>query len=119
MEFKKFSAGSISYGKSNPQVDKNRLEALNVTNVNFEDSYVENHLNDLTHPNNYYLKRFLENLAVCHTVVVEYKNNKSSFNASSPDELALVQGANYLGCTFKGRDEDDNINILNNKTGEL
>lgn len=119
MEFKKFSAGNLSYGKSNPQVDKERIEALNVTNVNFEDPNVMHHLKDKTHPNNYYLSRMLENLAVCHTVVVEKKNNKSNFNASSPDELALVQGANYLGLTFQGRDEDDNMNILNNTTGEL
>jgi magnesium-transporting ATPase (P-type) len=32
----------------------------------------------------------LENLAVCHTVVVEEKGGKNVYNASSPDELALV-----------------------------
>jgi phospholipid-transporting ATPase len=61
----------------------------------------------------------LENLAVCHTVVVEEKKGKKAFNASSPDELALVQGAKYLGLTFIGRDEDDNIILLNNDTLEI
>jgi hypothetical protein len=36
-----------------------------------------------------------------------------TYNASSPDELALVNGAKYLGLDFKGRDEDDNV-IINN-----
>jgi len=53
----------------------------------------------------------LEILAVCHTVVVETRNGKVLYNASSPDELALVNGAKYLGYDFKERDEDDNVII--------
>ena len=34
------------------------------------------------------------------------------YNASSPDELALVNGARYLGVTYIGRDATKN-NILN------
>lgn len=73
---------------------------MDLSNVCFEDSNVDRHLKDVTHPNSYYLKRMLENLAVCHTVVVEEKRGKNVYNASSPDELALVQGAKFLGLTF-------------------
>lgn len=100
MEFKKFSAGNFSYGKSDPQVDRENLKAMDLSNVCFQDPNVDRHLKDDTHPNNYYLKRMLENLAVCHTVVVEEKGGKNVYNASSPDELALVQGAKFLGLTF-------------------
>mmetsp|Transcript_40658 Transcript_40658/g.53333 ORF Transcript_40658/g.53333 Transcript_40658/m.53333 type:complete len:132 (-) Transcript_40658:1987-2382(-) len=31
-----------------------------------------------------------------------------SYNASSPDELALVNGARYLGVTYEGRDDYNN-----------
>ena len=31
------------------------------------------------------------------------------YNASSPDELALVNGARFLGVTFLGKDNDTNI----------
>jgi magnesium-transporting ATPase (P-type) len=31
------------------------------------------------------------------------------YSASSPDELALVNGAKYLGATFIERDDDNNI----------
>jgi hypothetical protein len=32
-----------------------------------------------------------------------------SYNASSPDELALVNAAKFFDWVFVGRDEDDNI----------
>ena len=31
------------------------------------------------------------------------------YNASSPDELALVNAAKYFGYYFKGRDDDNNM----------
>jgi hypothetical protein len=40
MEFKRFSAGSISYGKSNPTPDMEKMKALDITNVCFEDHNV-------------------------------------------------------------------------------
>jgi hypothetical protein len=36
MEFKKFSAGGFSYGKSSPEVDQKKLKENGITNVNFE-----------------------------------------------------------------------------------
>ena len=35
-------------------------------------------------------------------------NENIIYNASSPDELALVNGARFLGCTYLGRDNEDN-----------
>lgn len=61
----------------------------------------------------------MEILSVCHTVVVEDKNGKLSYNASSPDELALVNGAKYLGYNFLRRDDEDNVVIENNITKEV
>lgn len=55
--------------------------------------------------------RYLVHLAVCHTVVSEVKNGKTFLNASSPDELALVNAAKYFGYDFKGRDEENNITV--------
>jgi len=57
----------------------------------------------------------LVNLAVNHTVQVEQKVDKHGnmvYNASSPDELALVNGARFLGASYTGRDMTDN-NIFN------
>jgi len=33
------------------------------------------------------------------------------YNASSPDELALVNAAKYFGYFFKGRDDENNIEV--------
>jgi phospholipid-transporting ATPase len=53
----------------------------------------------------------LLNLALNHSVVVTNKDNQINYSASSPDELALVNGARFLGATFSQRDDDNNIFI--------
>lgn len=63
-----------------------------------------------------WIEAFFVHLAVCHSVVVEqreaaadsHKTGASdepttNFSASSPDELALVSGANFFGYSFVGR----------------
>jgi magnesium-transporting ATPase (P-type) len=51
----------------------------------------------------------MEILGVCHTIIVEEKNNEIIYNASSPDELALVNAAKYFGYQFLGRDDENNL----------
>lgn len=46
------------------------------------------------------LREFLTVLSVCHTVIPEVKGDKMVYQASSPDEAALVQGAELLGYKF-------------------
>lgn len=46
---------------------------------------------------------FLCLLAVCHTVIPEEKDGKIAYQASSPDEAALVAGAELLGYQFHTR----------------
>jgi len=43
---------------------------------------------------------FLTLLAVCHTVIPEIRDEKTVYQASSPDEAALVAGAELLGYRF-------------------
>jgi len=62
-------------------------------------------MNDLNHSNHYNIDNYLTHLAICHTVVADFKEGKTLYNASSPDELALVNAAKYFGYFFKGRDE--------------
>lgn len=53
------------------------------------------------------LHDFLLNLAVCNTVVPERLHDGTLvYQASSPDEEALVQGAAYLGYVLKSRTTD-------------
>jgi len=46
------------------------------------------------------VNEFLTLLAVCHTVIPEVQGEKTVYQASSPDEVALVAGAELLGYRF-------------------
>lgn len=61
------------------------------------------------------LVRVLVFLACCHTIVIDAK--KGSYNAASPDELALVNFAKQKGYEFKERDANDNCIISNKSKG--
>ena len=62
---------------------------------------------------------FLTHLAICHTVVSETKEGKIFYNASSPDELALVNAAKYFDYVFVGRDEENNIEVKVNGKSQI
>lgn len=47
---------------------------------------------------------FVALLAVCHTVIPETRDGKTHYQASSPDEAALVKGAELLGYQFHVRE---------------
>jgi len=67
------------------------------------------------------LNKFIECLGICHTVIAEDKEIKGTkckvYNASSPDELALVNGMRHFGFAFRERDLDDNLVIDLTRTG--
>lgn len=58
----------------------------------------------------------LMHLSLCHTIVIDEKTGR--YNASSPDELALVNAAKFFGAEFKKRDEENNM-IVNFNGEEL
>jgi magnesium-transporting ATPase (P-type) len=47
----------------------------------------------------------LLHMGLCHTVIID--NSKGTYNAASPDELALINAAKQFGFVFKGYDEND------------
>ena len=125
MDFKKFSAGFYSYGESDPVADKEQMKQDGITNVNFSDPLLQAHLTDPQSENFENVNRFMEILSVCHTVIAEKSKHSTSsdhltYNASSPDELALVSAAKFFGYYFKGRDEDNNMIVeLKNSQEDL
>ena len=66
------------------------------------------------------IKDFLILMSVCHTVIPEYSDGgKLTYNASSPDERALVEGAARYGFSFIDRKPDSVvINIPGGGTEE-
>ena len=82
-------------------------------------------MQDYSHENFAGIQRFMEILSVCHTVIAEKHKSgplkgQLMYNASSPDELALVNAAKYFGYNFIGRDEDNNMIVeLKNDDNDL
>lgn len=51
----------------------------------------------------------LRHLVLCHTVVIDPISGE--YNASSPDELALIQGAKEMGALFVNKDHNRQCHI--------
>ena len=106
-----FSVGSHNYGTKNP---KKKKYPPGVTNVNFECKKFQKHYAQ-SGDEGEGIFSMLEALGVCHTVIAEKKQEKDvvyiAYNASSPDELALVNGARSLGFAFRERDEEGDVVI--------
>ena len=89
----------------------NMDNADEISNVNFDDTQFYKHFREQRSENYDYIERVLFNLALCHTIIIENKNGNLNYNASSPDELALVNAARFFGVKFVDRDEDNNMYI--------
>ncbi|KAJ3105015.1 hypothetical protein HDU97_008623 [Phlyctochytrium planicorne] len=104
MEFRMSSIGGIPYADVVPdekkiQVDENGKE----TGYHTFQRLLHNIDN---HPTGPVIKEFLTLLSVCHTVIPETfedEPGKIIYQASSPDEGALVKGAQMLGYVFNTR----------------
>ncbi|KAJ3309397.1 hypothetical protein HDV04_006184 [Boothiomyces sp. JEL0838] len=95
MEFRKISAGGYAYSDSR-EIDSSKGY--------YHFSHLEQHLR--TKERGKILDEFLSLLSVCHTVIPERDEanpSKIIYQASSPDEVALVDGAKQLGYTFHTR----------------
>jgi magnesium-transporting ATPase (P-type) len=53
-------------------------------------------------------------IALCHSVIVEVKDDDLIYNASSPDELSIVNAARYFGVTFVERTDNGYIVLKRN-----
>jgi magnesium-transporting ATPase (P-type) len=69
-----------------------------LSNVNFYDPKLENVLNGTDDEQKEALIKALLCLACCHTIIID--PNSKKLNASSPDELALVNAAKQFGYEF-------------------
>jgi len=81
-----------------------------ISNVNFDDPVFYKHFRE-KNENYTFIEKVLLNLALCHTIIIEKKNGKTNYNASSPDELALVNAARFFGVKFEDRDEENKMYI--------
>ncbi|XP_060089475.1 phospholipid-transporting ATPase IK [Heteronotia binoei] len=110
MTFKKCCIDGTIYGNgSNSSSNSNPTEALLSWNK-YWDAKLEFYDPLLTsairRDDNPILREFLRLLALCHTVMVEEKENQLIYQAASPDEEALVTAARNLGYVFLSRTQD-------------
>jgi phospholipid-translocating P-type ATPase (flippase) len=128
MEFLKFSVSGVAYGTGVTEIARAAAKREGRILVDdrpddwdpnsefkFYDKRISN--NQWTkQPNADDIMEFINLLAVCHTVIPE-KNpdnpNDVIYQASSPDEAALVKAAKYLGIEFVSRTTKDiTISVL-------
>ncbi|AFR92516.2 phospholipid-transporting ATPase [Cryptococcus neoformans C23] len=64
------------------------------------------------------IREFLSLLSICHTVIPEEHDGKMVYQASSPDEAALVAGAEMLGYRFQTRKPKSVFIDVNGETQE-
>ncbi|MBN3321692.1 AT8A2 ATPase, partial [Atractosteus spatula] len=108
MHFKKCTIAGITYGHF-PELESYRsmedfsnLPSSSHSSTEFDDpALIQNIEKD--HHTAPHICEFLTMMAVCHTVVPERNGDQIIYQASSPDEGALVKGAKGLGFVFTAR----------------
>ncbi|KAJ5084119.1 hypothetical protein NUU61_008698 [Penicillium alfredii] len=103
MEFKQCTIAGIQYGDDVPEDRRATVE--DGAEVGIHD-FKELRKNVQSHPTQNAIQQFLILLATCHTVIPERSGkdpNEIKYQAASPDEGALVDGAASLGYRFTNR----------------
>jgi phospholipid-transporting ATPase len=103
MEFKQCSIGGIQYAGEVPE--DRRAIGDDETETGIYD-YKKLQENLKSHPTKFLIHHFLTLLATCHTVIPERRDEKPGeikYQAASPDEGALVEGAVMMGYQFTNR----------------
>ena len=100
MEFKQCSIAGIMYAEDVPE--DRRATVQDGVEVGIHD-FKQLRQNLQTHESAGAIDQFLSLLATCHTVIPEQKGNTIKYQAASPDEGALVDGAVTLGYRFTAR----------------
>ncbi|RAK81783.1 aminophospholipid-translocating P4-type ATPase DRS2 [Aspergillus fijiensis CBS 313.89] len=103
MEFKQCTIAGVQYGEDVPEDRRATVE--DGVEVGVHD-FKKLRENLRSHPSSDVIHHFLTLLATCHTVIPERSEKepgKIKYQAASPDEGALVEGAAMLGYRFSNR----------------
>uniref|UniRef100_A0A4W3IKH1 Phospholipid-transporting ATPase n=1 Tax=Callorhinchus milii TaxID=7868 RepID=A0A4W3IKH1_CALMI len=99
MVFKKCTVAGIAYGSVSSLLHDASQE------LGFHDKILLKNLHE-KHVTAPVIREFITMMAVCHTAVPEKHGDQIIYQASSPDEGALVNAAKELGFVFSGRTPD-------------
>ncbi|SCU90974.1 LADA_0F07382g1_1 [Lachancea dasiensis] len=117
MEFKSCSIAGKCYIEAIPEENNARMEdGIEVGYRKFDELKVK--LENTNDADSQVINEFLTLLATCHTVIPEFQEDGSiKYQAASPDEGALVEGAAILGYRFIIR-KPSSVSIIIESTGE-
>ncbi|KAL0484641.1 phospholipid-transporting ATPase, partial [Acrasis kona] len=119
MEFLKFAVQNIPYGTGVTEIARSNAKRRGITlppDQNYGSNqlrFYDDRINNgawTKQSNAEAIRSFLVLLAVCHTVIPErdhYHPKNIIYQASSPDEAALVKAAKLLGVEFISRTSDE------------
>lgn len=117
MEFKSCSIAGKCYIETIPEDKAATTEDGIEIGFRKFDSMKET-LNDTQDPDSHIINDFLTLLATCHTVIPEFQEDGSiKYQAASPDEGALVEGAASLGYKFIIR-KPNSVSVLIEDLGQ-
>ncbi|KAI9097375.1 hypothetical protein DFS34DRAFT_122083 [Phlyctochytrium arcticum] len=118
MEYRMCTIAGIAYAEVVPEDKKVRVDE-NGKEVGYHD-FVRLKKNEDSHSTAPIIQEFFRLLAVCHTVIPETneETGEVTFQASSPDEGALVKGAQKLGWAFSTRRPRSVTYVHNNRSYE-
>ena len=102
MEFRQSSIGGIQYADEVPEDRRATVHDGGEVGIHDFKTLIANEKN---HRTSEIIKQFLTLLSTCHTVIPERDDEKGTikYQAASPDEGALVEGAVLLGYRFVAR----------------
>ncbi|KAI8879959.1 phospholipid-translocating P-type ATPase [Backusella circina FSU 941] len=102
MQFRECSIAGLSYADK-VESDKQAREGVNDPTLQYTFKQLREHLK--SHSTANVINEFLTLLATCHTVIPETQEDSEEiiYQASSPDEGALVKGASLLDYVFHTR----------------
>ncbi|KAG7193218.1 aminophospholipid translocase [Scheffersomyces spartinae] len=118
MEFKTCSIGGRCYIEEIPEDGQAQIiDGIEIGYHKFTDMF--NDLRDVSSSQSAIINEFMTLLSTCHTVIPEVneENGQIKYQAASPDEGALVQGAADLGYKFTTR-VPKGISIINTITDQ-
>ncbi|KAG1140735.1 hypothetical protein G6F38_008904 [Rhizopus arrhizus] len=122
MQFRQCSIAGLSYADK-VESDKQARDGVDDPTLQYTFVQLQDHLK--SHPTANVINEFLTLLATCHTVIPEAQegSDEITYQASSPDEGALVKGASMLNYKFHTRkpnsiactqrDQDFEYQVLN------
>eukprot|EP00347_Sterkiella_histriomuscorum_P005770 403355333 len=119
MKFNSFQVGENIFGLNQQESNQSSYGPKDLQvgfyDSDFEDLFLRQNVDSLLH-------QMIQAMAICHTVQIDEMTSSESisYQASSPDELALVKGAKALGYMFQHFDQNSNIiSILSNAGAHL